>query len=199
MKILKFLLALVLVVAAMYFIPRTVKSTDIEQRGKHLSIKVGKQRLTAVIIGHHITNSLLVMSKGTCQGDLFFTTWLSVIPINTATQLSRMYGNFRESIKCGSQKAYDVQRGMKSMILYAANHDVERKLMSIAKLTLANKAPIIKMTFMELHITNHTVRGEEIPIVFNNNVRPFLNNLYSHQYPQNPSTTFIYTNCSPIT
>lgn len=174
MKMWKLIAALILVIAAIYIIPRIGKSTEIEQSGKELSITVGKHRLTAVIIGHQITNSFLVMSKGTCQGDLFFTTWLSVIPIDTATQLSRRYGNFCKSIKCGSQKAYDVQRSMKSMILYAADHDAERKLRSIDKLALAKKDPVIQMTFAELHITNHTVRGEEIPIVFNNNVRPFL-------------------------
>ena len=60
------------------------------------------------------------------------------------------------------------------MLLYAADHDVERELRSIDKLALAKKAPVIRMKFSELHITNHTVRGEEIPIVFNNNIRPFL-------------------------
>jgi hypothetical protein len=174
MRIWKFLAALVIVIAAIYFIPRIGKSTDIEQSGKELSITVGKHRMTVVIIGHQITNSFLVFSKGTCTGDLFFTTWLSVIPIDSATQLGQRYGDFRESIKCGSQKAFDVQRSMKSMILYAADHDVERKLRSIDKLASAKKDPVIKMTFAELNITNHTVRGEEIPIVFNSNVRPFL-------------------------
>ena len=60
------------------------------------------------------------------------------------------------------------------MLLYAVNHGVERKLRSIDRLALANKNPVIRMTFAELHITNHTVRGEEIPIVFNSDLRPFL-------------------------
>jgi len=174
MNIWKLLVVLVIVIAAIYIIPRSSKSTDIEQRGKELSITVGKHSMTAVIIGHQIKNSFLVMSKGTCQGDLFFTAWLSVIPIDTATQLSQRYGNFSKSIKCGSQKAYDVQRSMKSMILYAADHDVERKLRSIEKLASAKKDPVIQMTFAELNITNHTVRGKEMPIVFSSDIRPFL-------------------------
>jgi hypothetical protein len=170
----KLLVGLVVVVAAIYFIPRSGKSTNIEQRGRDLSITVGKHHMTAVIVGDQSKNSFLVMRKGACQGDWFFTAWFSVIPIDTATKLNQRYGNFLKSIKCGSRKAYDVQRSMTSMMLYAADHDNERKLRSIDKLASAKKNPVIRMTFAEIHITNHTVRGEETPIVFNSNVRPFL-------------------------
>jgi len=171
MNIWKLLVVLVIIIAAIYIIPRCGKSTDIEQRGNELSITVGRHRMTAVIIGHQITNSFLVISKASRQYDLFYTTSLSGIPLNTVKQLHNRYGNFR---RCGSQGAYEARKSVKSMLLYAGNHDVERKLRSIDKLTLANKDPVIKMTFVELHITNHTVRGEEIPIVFNNDLRPFL-------------------------
>ena len=174
MRTWKLLVGLVIVVAAFYFIPRIGKSTHIEQKGNELSITIGKHSLTAAIIGRQITNSFLVMSKGKCTGDLFFTAWLSVIPIDTAKQLSQRYGNFQESIKCGSQKAYDFQRSLKSMILYAADRDVERKLRSIEKLTQAKKDPVIRMTFAELHITNHTVKGEKVPIILSGGISPFL-------------------------
>lgn len=171
MKMWKLLVALVLVVAAMYFIPRSVKSTDIEQSGKNLSIKVGKHQLTAVIIGYQITDSFLVVSKASRRYDAFYTTSLSGIPLNIANQLIQRYGDFR---KCSSPGAHIAQKSVKSMLLYAADRNVERKLRSIDKLALANKNPVIRMAFAELHITNHTVRGEEIPIIFNSDLRPFL-------------------------
>ncbi|NQT00429.1 MAG: hypothetical protein HQ580_00245 [Planctomycetes bacterium] len=169
MKTWKLIVALILVIAAIYIIPRSGKSTDIEQRGKELSITVGKHRLTAAIIGHQITNSFLIVGGST--GDLFFTASLAGIPLDIAERLARTYNDFR---KCNSQGAYEARKSVKSMLLYAADHDVERKLRSIDKLTLANKDPVIQMTFVELHITNHTVRGEETPIVFSSDIRPFL-------------------------
>ena len=171
MKIWKLIVALILIVAAIYFIPRIGKSTDIEQSRKELSIKVGKHRLTAVIIGHQITDSFLIISKVPQQFDSFYTACLSGIPLNIATQLGQRYGDFR---KCSSPGAHIAQKSVKSMLLYAANHGVERKLRSIDKLALANKNPVIRMTFAELHITNHTIRGQQIPIVSNSDLRHFL-------------------------
>ena len=60
------------------------------------------------------------------------------------------------------------------MVLYAANHDVERRLNRIDKLALASKDPVIQMTYVQLNITNHTVRGEEIPIILGSDMHPFL-------------------------
>ena len=171
MKMWKLLVALMLVIGALYIIPRSVKSTDIEQSGKNLSIKVEKHHLTAVIIGHQITDYLLIISKVPQQFDSFYTACLSGIPLNIATQLGQRYGDFR---KCSSPGAHIAQKSVKSMLLYAAKHGVERKLRSIDKLALANKNPVIRMTFAELHITNHTIRGEQIPIMSNSDLRHFL-------------------------
>ena len=171
MKTWKLIVALIFVVAAVYIIPLVGKSTDIEQKGNELSITIDKHQLTAVIIGPQITDSFLVISKVSQQFDSFYTACLSGIPINIAMQLGQRYGDFR---KCSSPGAYIAQKSVKSMLLYAENHGVERKLRSIDRLALANKNPVIRMTFAELHITNHTVRGEEIPIVFNTDLHPFL-------------------------
>ncbi len=169
MKMWKLIVALILVIAAIYIIPRISKSTDIEQRGKELSITVGKHHLTAAIIGHQITNSFLIVGGST--GDLFFTANLAVIPLNTAELLARTYGDFR---KCGSQGAYEAQRSVKSMLLYAANYDVERALRKINKLAVAGNNTIIQMTYVQLSIINHTIKGQEIPIVISSNIPSFL-------------------------
>ncbi len=170
MRMWKIIVFLILVIAAIYTIPRSGKSTDIEQRGKELSITVGKHRLTASIIGCEIRNSFLIIGES-CEGDLFFTALLSVIPLDTAERLARRYGDFR---KCNSPGASEGKRSIKSMLLYAANHDVEQRLRCINKLAMAGKNPIIKMTYVELKINSHTVRGEEIPIVYNSNMHSFL-------------------------
>jgi hypothetical protein len=62
------------------------------------------------------------------------------------------------------------------MILYAANHNVEQKLKSIDKLTLAGKSPVIQITYMELKITSHTIKmsGEEIQVTSRDNTPSFL-------------------------
>jgi hypothetical protein len=165
----KLLVVLVLVIAAIYIIPRSGKSTDIEQRGNELSITVGKYSLTAIIIGHQIQNSFLVAGGST--GEMFYSASLAVIPLDTANQLARKYGNFR---KCKSQGAYDAMRSVKSMLLYAANHDVERELRKINKLTVAGNNTIIQMTYEQLHITNHTIKGQETPIIISSNIPSFL-------------------------
>jgi hypothetical protein len=169
MKAWKLIVVLVLVIAAIYIIPRSGKSTDIEQRGKELSITVGKHSLTAAIIGHQITNSFLIVGGST--GDLFFTASLAVIPLNTAERLARTYGDFR---KCGSQGAYEAQRSIESMLLYAENHDAERTLRRIDKHAMAGNNTIVQMTYVQLNITNHTVRGREISIVSSGNIPSFL-------------------------
>ena len=141
----KLLAVLVIVIAAIYIIPRSSKSTDIEQRGKELFITVGEYSLTATIIGHQIQESFLVAGGST--GEMFYSASLAVIPLDTANQLARKYGNFR---KCKSQGAYDAMKSVKSMLLYAVNHDVERELRKINKLAVAGNNTIIQMTYEQL-------------------------------------------------
>jgi hypothetical protein len=169
MNIWKLLVVLVIVLAAIYIIPRSGKSTDIEQRGNELSITVGEFQLTAAIIGHQIKNSFLVAGGST--GDKFYSASLAVIPLDTAEQLARKYGNFR---KCKSQGAYDAMKSVKSMLLYAANHDVERTLGKINKLAVAGSNTIIQMTYVQLSIISHTIKGQETPVVITSNIPSFL-------------------------
>ncbi len=169
MKTWKLLAALVLIFAAIYIIPHSGKSTDIEQRGKELSITVGKHQLTAVIISHQIKKSFLIVGGST--GDLFFTASLAVVPLDTAERLARTYGDFR---KCKSQGAFEAQRSVKSMILYAANHDAEKTLKKINKLAVAGNNTIIQITYEQLNIINHTIKGQETPIVISSNIPSFL-------------------------
>ena len=60
------------------------------------------------------------------------------------------------------------------MVLYAADHDVERRLRGIDKLALARKDPVIQMMYVELNINSHKVRDQEIPIIFGSNMHSFL-------------------------
>ncbi|MDT8300422.1 MAG: hypothetical protein RQ760_02995 [Sedimentisphaerales bacterium] len=169
MNIWKLLVILGIVIAAIYIIPRSGKSTEIEQRGNELSIRVGKFQLTAAVIGDQIKNSFLVAGGST--GDKFYSESLGVIPLETVNQLARKYGNFR---KCKSQGAYDAMRSMKSMLLYAANHDVERTLRKINKLAVAGCNTIIQMTYVQLSIINHTIEGQDTPVVITSNIPSFL-------------------------
>jgi hypothetical protein len=169
MNIWKLLVVFVIIVAAIYFIPRIGKSTDIDQRGNELSITVGKFCMTATIIGNQIQNSFLVAGGST--GEKFYSESLAVIPLDTATQLARKYGNFR---KCKSEGAYNAMRSVKSMLLYAANYNVERELKKINRLAVAGKNTIIQMTYQQLNIINHTIKGQETPIVISSNIPSFL-------------------------
>lgn len=171
MRMWKIIVLLILVIAAMYAIPRIGKSAEIEQRGRELSITVGKHRLTASVIGSEIRDSFLIIGGGPCRGDLYFTALVSVIPLDTAERLAQRYGNFR---KCNSPGASEGKRSVESMLLYAANRGVERRLRGINRLAMAGKNPIIQMTYVELNINSHTVRGEEIPIAYNSNMQSFL-------------------------
>jgi hypothetical protein len=169
MKTWKLIIALILVIAAIYIIPRSGKSTDIEQRGNELSITVGKYQLTATIVGHQITKSFLV--AGGSAGEKFYSASLAVIPLNTANQLARKYGDFR---KCKSQGANEAIRSVKSMLLYAANHDVERALRKINKHAVAGNNTIIKMTYVQLNIIHHIIKGQETPTAISSNIPSFL-------------------------
>ena len=159
MKIWKIVVALVLIAVAIYAVPRLGKSTTIEQNGNQVSIAIGQHRLTASTISNEITDSFLVIG-GSPETDMYFTTLLSVIPLNTAELLYRTYGNFRQ---CSSPGAAEGMRSVIAVLLYADNYDVERKLKKVNRLANAGKDPVIKMTFVQLDITDHQIEhGDEM-------------------------------------
>src|SRR4030042_1200228 len=119
MKIWKFVVPLVIIATAIYTVPRIGQSTIIEQDGNQLSITIGKHQLTAAVISNQITDSFLVVG-GSCGGDVYFTTLLSVIPFETAERLYRTYGDFR---KCSSPGAAEGMRSSIPVLLYADNRD----------------------------------------------------------------------------
>ena len=172
MKIWKIAVPLVIIVAAIYAVPRIGKSTVIEQDGNQLSITIGKHRLTASAISNEITDSFLVIG-GSCGGDMYFTTLLSVIPLDTAERLYRTYGDFR---MCSSPGAAEGKRSVIPVLLYADNRNVERKLKTVNKLANAGKDPVIKMTFAQLNITVHKIEhnGQMIQVTSQDNTDAFL-------------------------
>ena len=172
MKIWKIVVPLVIIVAAIYAVPRIGKSTVIEQDGDQLSITIGKHRLTAAVISSQITDSFLVIG-GSPVGDMYFTTLLSVIPFDTAERLYRTYGDFR---KCGSPGAAEGMRSVIPVLLYADNRDVERKLKAVNKLANAVKDPVIKMTFAQLNINDHKIEynGQMIQVTSQDTTDAFL-------------------------
>jgi hypothetical protein len=172
MKIWKIAIPLVVIVAAIYAVPRLGKSTTIEQNGNQLSVTIGQHRLTASTMSNEITDSFLVVG-GSPGGKMYFTTLLSVIPLNTAERLYRTYGNFR---KCDSPGAAEGMRSVISVLLYADNYNVERKLKTVNRLANAGKDPVIKMTFMQLNITDHKIKhGDQmIQVTSQDNTDAFL-------------------------
>ncbi len=172
MKIWKIVVPLVIIVVAIYAVPRIGKSTVIEQDGNQLSITIGKHRLTAAVISNQITDSFLVIG-GSPGGDMYFTTLLSVIPLDTAERLYRIYGDFR---KCGSPGAAEGMRGVIPVLLYADNRNVERKLKTVNKLANAVKDPVIKMTFVQLNINDHKIEhnGQMIQVTSQDTTDAFL-------------------------
>ena len=172
MKIWKLAIPIVIIVAAIYAVPRLGKSTTIEHNGNQVSVKIGQHRLTASTMSNEITDSFLVIG-GFSGGDMYFTTLLSVIPLNTAERLYRRYGNFR---KCGSPGAAEGMRSVISVLLYADDYHVERKLKKVNKLANAGKDPVIKMTFVQLNISNHQIgHGDQmIQVTSRDNTDAFL-------------------------
>ena len=172
MKIWKIVVPLVIIVAAIYAVPRIGKSTVIEQDGNQLSITIGKHRLTAAVISNQITDSFLVIG-GSPGGDMYFTTLLSVIPLDTAERLYRIYGDFR---KCGSPGAAEGMRSVIPVLLYADNRNVERKLKTVNKLANAVKDPVIKMTFAQLNINDHKIEhnGQMVQVTSQDTTDAFL-------------------------
>lgn len=116
--------------------------------------------MTAEVIGSQISDSFLVVG-GSCGGNVYFTSLLSVIPLDTAERLYQRYGDFR---KCGSPGAAEGMRSVIPVLLYANNYDVERKLKKVDKLAAANKDLVIKMTFMQLNITDHKIEHNDQPV-----------------------------------
>ena len=163
MKASHILVVVVLVIAAVYFVSQTGGATEIKRAGQDLSISIGRHRLEATVGDREFSDSFLVIG-GMDQGDLYFTAFLSVIPLDTAQRLAEQYGNFR---RCGSPGAAAGMRSLEPMALYAANRKVERRLENINKLALAGKDPVIKMTFSLLEMKDHTIKqmGEEIRVV----------------------------------
>jgi hypothetical protein len=153
MEIWKIVVLFVIIVVAIYAVPRIGKSTVIEQDGSQLSISIGRHRLTAAVISNESTESLLVIG-GSTGGDKYFTTLLPVIFLDTAERLYRTYGDFR---KCGSPGAAEGMRSVIPMLLYADNRNVERKLKRVSKLANTGKDPVIKMTFARLNISDHKI------------------------------------------
>ena len=164
--------ALVIVGAAIYVVPRVGKSTDIEQKGRQLSISVGKHKLAATADGPETTESFLVVG-GSAAGDVYFTSCLAVIPLGAAERLADRYGDFR---KCNSAGASEAQRSVESMLLYAAGRNVERKLKKIDKLAKAGRNAVVEMTYVRLNIIDHKIErmGEEIQVVSRDNASSFL-------------------------
>lgn len=153
MKLSHIVVAVILAVAAVYFIAQKSGASGITQTGDDLSIAMGDHRLQATIAGPEFTDSFLVI--GGMQGfDLYFSALLAVIPLDTAKALAERYGDFR---RCSSPGAAAGKNSVESMVLYAANGGVKRKLKSINRRALAGKDPVIEMTFSLIDITDHQI------------------------------------------
>jgi hypothetical protein len=162
MKLSHIVVAVVLVVVAVYAVSQRSGATEITQTGNDLSIAIGKNRLQARIAGPEFTESFLVIG-GIEHGPFHFSTLLSVIPLDIAQSLANRYGDFR---RCGSPGAAAGMRSVEPMILYAASGSVERRLRHINELALAGKDPVVEMTFALLDITDHKIvqRGHEMQV-----------------------------------
>ena len=170
MKLSHVLIAVVLIVAAVYFVSQRGGATEITQTGSDVSIAIGPHRLQATMDGGAYCDSFLVVG-GMEGAGAYFSALLSVIPLDTAQFLAERYGDFR---RCGSPGAAAGMRSVLSMALYAAKPAVERKLRRINKLALAGKDPIIKMDFVGLEIMSHTVEhGDETMEVPLQGIAPF--------------------------
>jgi hypothetical protein len=156
MKVAYVLIAVVLVVAGIYFVSQRSGATEITQRGNDLTIVIDRYRLEATKVSDEYSDTLLVVGGGgESHKNLFFNSLLSVIPLDEAEALAERYGDFR---KCGSPGAAAGMRSVESMVLYAGNPRIERKLKKISKLSLSGKDPIISMKFTCLEIRNHPLK-----------------------------------------
>jgi len=162
MKLTHILVVVILALAAIYFVSQRGGATEIEQTGDSLSIAIGKYKLQATLEGEEYHDSFLVIG-GIGQRNLYFTTMLAMIPLDTAEQLADRYGDFRQ---CSSPGASAGKNSVVSMALYANNGTVERTLQKVNKLALAGKDPVITMTFAPLGITDRKIEqgGHEMQI-----------------------------------
>jgi len=162
MKLSHILVVAVLAIAAVYFVAQRGGATEIGQSGNDLSIAIGNHKLEATKAGPEFTDSFLVIG-GMEGSDFYFSAYLSVIPLETAERLAERYGNFR---RCGSPGARAGMQSVESMVLYAANAGVERKLKKFNKLGLSGKDPVIEMTFYLLEMKGHTIEqgGHEMQV-----------------------------------
>lgn len=152
------LIAVVLLVAAVYFVSQQGGAAEITQSGNDLSIAIRDHRIQAVVDGPEFTDSFLVIGGMRNTRDLFFSTLLSVIPLDTAEALAEQYGDFR---RCSSPGASAGMQSVEPMVLYATSGSVDRTLKKTNKLALAGKDPVIEMSFFLIDITQHTmVKGE---------------------------------------
>ena len=154
MKIQHIVIPLIIIGIAIYAAPRIGKSTTVEQDGNRLSITIGKHNLTAYTISNEITDSFLVIGGGLSCGDVYFTSVLSLIPMDTAERLYRTYGDFRQ---CSSPGAHEGMRSMIPVLCYAENRSAEKTLKALDKLGNDHKDSVIKMTFVQIKITDHTM------------------------------------------
>lgn len=163
MKLSHVLVAVILALAAIYFVSQRGGATEITQTGNSLSIAIGQYRLQANLGGQEYQDSFLVIG-GIRQGNLYFSTLLAMIPLDTAEQLAERYGDFRQ---CSSPGASTAKNSVVSMALYAADGTVERTLGKINKLALDGKDPVIAMTFAPLEITDRKIEqgGEEMQMI----------------------------------
>jgi hypothetical protein len=157
MKLSYVLIAVVLVVAGIYFVAQRSGAMEITQEGDELSISIGYYRLQARKASDEYSDSMLVVGGMEPSRHLFFTALLAVIPLDQAEALAKRYGDFR---KCSSPGAAAGKRSVESMVLFAANPAVERTLEKINKLALAGKDPVISMKFTCLEITDYKIEKE---------------------------------------
>jgi hypothetical protein len=165
MKLSHVIVAIVLLVATVYFVSQRSGAAGITQTGNDLSIELGNNRIQASIAGPEFTKSFLVV--GGTQGSNFpFSACISVIPMETAQSLAERYGDFR---RCGSPGAAAGMSSVESMVLYASTGGAQRKLRKINSLALAGKDPVIEMTFRLLDVLDHKiVQGDhefEVPLM----------------------------------
>lgn len=156
----RILVVTVLIIAGVLFKSHISKSTEIKRNGNKIFITTGKHNIEASVVGPEKTESLLVFG-GSGKSELDFTIPFSVIPIQTAEMLAKRYGNF---FRCDSPGAPEAKRNIRSLFLYPENRNLERSLKSIDRLTIKDKNPVIKMSYVELMIIDHTFTrfGEEV-------------------------------------
>ena len=161
------LIVIILIVAMIFLKSHISKSMEIQRSGNNLSITSGRHTISASIIGGQRTESFLVFG-GSKNSDLDFAFPFSVIEFNTANRLAQRYGDF---FRCASPGASEAKKSIKSLFLYPENSDIERSLKSIDKLTMNDKSPVVKMTYVELLVTDHKMikYGQESQLDYRGN------------------------------